>query len=139
VRWRACGAAILCAVAVAAWHVAVAGPAAVAASAAPFARRASDLAGTRPLLSFRIGQGDIGQFEFALGRPLPGGEDAAAMVARAAGRETVVLARDGAPERLAAKGGSDGALFGRWRRLAGWEPPGSEASQRFAVYAWDGR
>ncbi len=115
---RACGAALVSAVAVAGWAVLVRGPETESESAAPFARRAEEAAGDRPLLLFRMGQGDVGQFCFPLRRTFPVARDLEDLRRLAAGRPVAVLARSGAPR-----------------------PPGHRVAgawEEYVVYLWDG-
>jgi len=94
---RACGAALACAIGLAAYAVLVRGPETESESAAPLARKAADLAGDRPLVLFRMGQGDVGQFCFPLRRILPVARDLEDLLRITGGRPVAVLARAAAP------------------------------------------
>ena len=95
---RACGAALAVAVAVAGYAILVVGPRTEAESVAPFALRAAAAAGDRPLVLYRMGQGDVGLFCFPLRRTIPVAGGLADLAPDAA-----VIARRGAPRPVGAR------------------------------------
>jgi len=94
---RACGAALFSAVGLAVFTILVVGPETEAASAAPFARKAAAAAGARPLVLYRQGQGEVGQFCFPLRRVLPVAKDLDDLRRIAAGKPVALLVPASAP------------------------------------------
>jgi 4-amino-4-deoxy-L-arabinose transferase-like glycosyltransferase len=121
---RASGAALVCAVGLAAFAVLVVGPETEAESAAPFARRAAAAAGARPLVLYRLGQGYVGQFCFPLRRVIPVAKDLDDLRRIAGGKPVALLVTASAP-RLPGCGTllADGCVDERPYFVYLWEDP----------------
>ncbi len=100
-----------------AWDVLVEGPAEAAESGRPLALRAATVAGRQPLVLFRTGKGDVGQFLFPLERTLPVAWNTAQLREILGDGPAVLLAETGDVEKALSEGRLAAADVARWRAV----------------------
>jgi 4-amino-4-deoxy-L-arabinose transferase-like glycosyltransferase len=98
------------------------------------AARAVEVAKGRPLVLYRVGEGDIGQFAFALRRRLPVAWTEERLRALLSGGEGVVLTEDVVLERAIRRGDLSGECASSLRRIE----EGVANGDRYLLLEWSG-
>jgi len=137
-RVRAAAAAALVAAGSVAFDAWIAPRENATASGRVLAERAVAVAGDRPLVLFRVGQGDLGQFLFPLRRTLPAAWDESELRAAAAGRPVLVLAERSKVDEARAEGPSRGLSAAAADALRPVES-GVAGGTEYTLWEWDGR